>query len=189
MFSIYLRNILLMCVFFSLTSVGQTTFTHELMKKSSSGSCVSIKHSAKIDSLVNGLLKVSTKSNVSTLPNGGYSELNLGRDSFGSNVAFLDSLVVLKPLSYRKIEGYRIQIYTGANSRHDKNIAFSLKDKCKDLFPNLETYANFIAPRWVVRIGDFETRTEAVSFVQKIKESGVSREARVVKCNILLPVY
>ena len=189
MFSFYLRSILLMCIFFSLTSVAQTTFTQELMKKSSSGSCVRIKHSSKIDSLVNGLLKVSVKPNVSTLPNGNYSERYRGGDSFGSNAASVDTFVVLKPVSYRKLEGYRIQIYTGANSRHDKDIALSLKDKCKELFPDMETYANFISPRWVVRIGDFESRTEAVSFVQKIKESGVSREARVVKCIISLPVY
>lgn len=189
MFPFYLRNILLVCILFSLTSVGQTTFTQELMKKSSLGSCVRIKHSSKIDSLVNGLLKVSVKSNVSTQPNGSFSEQYRGGDSFGSNAASIDTLVVLKPVSYKKIEGYRIQIYTGANSRHDKDIALSIKDKCKELFPNLEAYANFISPRWVVRIGDFDSRTEAVSFVQKIKESGVSREARVVKCIISLPVY
>lgn len=83
--------------------------------------------------------------------------------------------------------GYRIQIYTGGNSHQDKNKAYNIGAKCRRAFPELSSYPRFMSPRWICRVGDFRTREEALKYVGKIRARGISREAHVVRCEVLLP--
>ena len=86
-------------------------------------------------------------------------------------------------------EGYRIQIFTGANSREDKERALKLQHRSEDLFPDMKSYCSFISPRWVVRIGDFSTREEAMQRITEVRESGLSKEVRLVRCKVQIPIY
>ncbi|MBR7028247.1 MAG: hypothetical protein IKI05_02410 [Bacteroidaceae bacterium] len=84
-------------------------------------------------------------------------------------------------------EGYRIQIFTGGNSRQDRQRAEWLGERVHQYFPELSAYSHFVCPRWTCRVGDFETPEQASRFVSLILRSKISVEARVVKCMVWLP--
>lgn len=82
-------------------------------------------------------------------------------------------------------QGYRIQIYTGGNSRNDKNEAQQMRVKCQQHFPELAAYVHFISPHWVCRVGDFNTREEAARYVTRLRKARISYEVRVVSSRVL----
>lgn len=155
-------------------------FTEVLQTKSSKGGIVLLIQSSKIDSLVNGLKPKQPVKDSSSLP----KITKQDKDSVQ-----LDSIGKPIPKGFVNKDGFRIQIYTGANSRADKEKALKLQTQSKDLFPDYEVYCNFISPRWVVRIGDFETRDEAMVFMTEVRKTGISKEVRVVKCKVQIPFY
>ena len=155
-------------------------FTEVLQTKSSKGGIVLLIQSSKIDSLVNGLKPKQLVKDSSSLP----KITKQDKDSVQ-----LDSIGKPIPKGFVNKDGFRIQIYTGANSRTDKEQALKLQTQSKNLFPDYEVYCNFISPRWVVRIGDFETRDEAMVFMTEVRKTGISKEVRVVKCKVQIPFY
>ena len=155
-------------------------FTEVLQTKSSKGGIVLLIQSSKIDSLVNGLKPKQPVKDSSSLP----KITKQDKDSVQ-----LDSIGKPIPKGFVNKDGFRIQIYTGANSRTDKEQALKLQTQSKNLFPDCEVYCNFISPRWVVRIGDFETRDEAMVFMTEVRKTGISKEVRVVKCKVQIPFY
>ena len=155
-------------------------FTEVLQTKSSKGGIVLLIQSSKIDSLVNGLKPKQPVKDSSSLP----KITKQDKDSVQ-----LDSIGKPIPKGFVNKDGFRIQIYTGANSRTDKEQALKLQTHSKNLFPDYEVYCNFISPRWVVRIGDFETRDEAMVFMTEVRKTGISKEVRVVKCKVQIPFY
>lgn len=68
----------------------------------------------------------------------------------------------------KTVPGFRIQIasLSGANS---KAAAFALKNKFKELYPEVEAYLVFDEPNFKVKVGDFITKLDAYVFQQKIK--------------------
>lgn len=86
-----------------------------------------------------------------------------------------------------KAQGYRICIFTGGNSRADKNKAIQMGNKCKAKFGELSVYPSFIAPRWVTYVGDFRTHQEAQKYVALIRRARISYEVRVVRSEVNLP--
>lgn len=168
--------ILLVSLMF-INSYGQQ-FTEVLRTKSSNGGVVILVQSAKIDSLVNGIKPKETVSSQDK------KVVELVADSVQ-----LDSLGNPIAKGYIAKDGFRIQVFTGANSRADKELAQKLQQRSKDLFPDLKTYCSFISPRWVVRIGDFASREEAMSRLAEVRETGISKEVRLVKCKVQIPVY
>ena len=53
--------------------------------------------------------------------------------------------------------GYRIQIYAGGNTRYAKEEAQKAAQFIKVNFPEIPVYTDFVAPRWVCRVGDYKT--------------------------------
>ncbi len=68
----------------------------------------------------------------------------------------------------KTIPGYRIQIaaLSGNNSRTE---AFRKKDEFKTAFPDVEAYVIFNEPNFKVLVGDFITRLDAFTFLQRCK--------------------
>lgn len=83
-------------------------------------------------------------------------------------------------------QGYRVQIYTGGNTRKDKQAALRMKQKCQKSFPELAAYVHFVSPRWVCRVGDFRHKEDAQRYARKIRAKKFTFEARVVTSNILV---
>lgn len=84
-----------------------------------------------------------------------------------------------------KAQGYRIQVYTGANNRVSKQEALQMKQKVQSHFPELSAYVTFLSPRWVCRVGDFSSREEAADYVRQLRRKRISAEVRVVSSTIL----
>lgn len=87
----------------------------------------------------------------------------------------------------QKATGYRIQIFTGGNSRADRQAAEQSGRTCREAFPELTAYTHFLSPRWVCRVGDFATQQEAAEYAAKIREKNLFREVSIVKSVVWLP--
>ncbi len=85
-----------------------------------------------------------------------------------------------------KVRGFRIQIYTGGNTRNHKAQAHSVAGKARQAAPELGTYVQFQSPHWICRVGDFRNREDAQRYVKRLRAAGVSNEARIVSCEVLL---
>ena len=66
--------------------------------------------------------------------------------------------------------GYRIQIYAGGNTRYAKEEALKAAQYVKDKYPELPVYTEFVAPRWVCRVGDYKTIEEADQAMRMLKK-------------------
>jgi len=62
------------------------------------------------------------------------------------------------------IDGYRVQIYRGANEEADK-----LRSRFMSKYPEFKVYKKFQTPDFTVRIGDFRNRSEAIQLKNKIE--------------------
>lgn len=83
-----------------------------------------------------------------------------------------------------KARGYRIQVYAGNNSREAKNAATAMAAKVRAAFPELSTYVTFQSPRWLCRVGDFETAEEAQEKMRELRKVGGFKEVAIVKDQI-----
>ena len=66
--------------------------------------------------------------------------------------------------------GYRVQVFSDANSRTARKEAISKRNSIIGAFPGISTYLFYDAPAWRLRVGDFKTREEAVDLKSKITE-------------------
>jgi hypothetical protein len=82
-----------------------------------------------------------------------------------------------------KIDGYRVQAFTGGNTRNDRIKAEQIRDKLKVAFPDQPIYTHFYSPRWICRMGNYRTFSEANSYCKKLKAMGY-KQACVVKGKI-----
>ncbi|MGI6223198.1 MAG: SPOR domain-containing protein [Prevotella sp.] len=82
-----------------------------------------------------------------------------------------------------KVTGYRIQVYSGGNSRADRQRAQQIGNKIKMKFPDQPVYVHFYSPSWKCRVGNFRTYEEANRMLRKIKAMGY-RSATILKGKI-----
>ena len=83
-----------------------------------------------------------------------------------------------------RMNGYRIQVYSGGNSRQAKNEATMMGNRVKSLFMDLSVYTHFSSPHWICRVGDFRTYEEANEVFRQLKETGRFREAVIVRSKV-----
>lgn len=82
------------------------------------------------------------------------------------------------------INGYRVQIYSGDNSREARRKASSLGQIVKYNFPDVPVYTHFYSPHWICHAGNFRTYQAANTFLHKLKEIGKFGEATIIKTKI-----
>lgn len=82
-----------------------------------------------------------------------------------------------------KVTGYRIQAYSGGNSRADREKANRIGDAIKMKYPDQPVYVHFYSPRWICRVGNFRSYNEAAQVLKGIKAMGYS-QACIVKGKI-----
>lgn len=71
-----------------------------------------------------------------------------------------------------KVNGYRVQVFAGGNSRADKIKAQNAGNAVKQAFPNQPVYVHFYSPRWICRVGNFRSYGEANSVLAQVKRMG-----------------
>lgn len=87
----------------------------------------------------------------------------------------------VRPFRKMKVNGYRIQVYAGGNSRTAREEAQRMAAKVKSYFSDLATYTHFQSPRWICRVGDFRTYEEASQALHEMRATNQFSEALIVK--------
>ena len=85
-----------------------------------------------------------------------------------------------------KVDGYRVQVFAGGNSRNDKVKAQRIGNDIKQAFPEQPVYVHFYSPRWICRIGNFRTFEEANNILHQIQKMGY-KQACIVSGKITVP--
>lgn len=193
-------QLLILLLSLPVAASAQTTFTAHVRKQGAGDGKVVIVQDAQIDKVVNngGQAKPATKpatppNSKSTAPehkNAAHEKATAEAAQHRHPIEHADTTdepaaTHIVRQRYRA-QGYRIQIYTGSNSHQDKMQAYAIGAKCQKRFPMLSVYPRFVNPRWICRVGDFRTYADAQEYVNKIKAARISREVRIVKCEVLL---
>ena len=82
-----------------------------------------------------------------------------------------------------KTQGYRIQVFSGGNSRADRQKAESAGMVMKSNFPTEPIYVLFYSPSWKCRMGNYKTLEEAQRMLAMVKKLGY-KQACIVKGTI-----
>jgi hypothetical protein len=80
-----------------------------------------------------------------------------------------------------KTSGYRVQLYTGNNSREAHNYVITLASRVREFFPDTEVYTFFTPPRWICQVGDFSTIEEADAMLHQLKSLLLLKDMFIVK--------
>lgn len=80
-----------------------------------------------------------------------------------------------------RMNGYRIQVYAGSNSRESKAEAERQAAQVKQYLPGISVYTTFVSPRWICRVGDFRSIEEADAVMRNLKRTGVFKEVSIVR--------
>ena len=85
----------------------------------------------------------------------------------------LDSLIIHSERSnynQTQLDGFRIQIYSGSGIK-SKDEATAAQSRFMRLFPEQKVYVIYNAPFWRVRVGDYRSRSEAMTLLNTVKQS------------------
>lgn len=82
-----------------------------------------------------------------------------------------------------KVDGYRVQAFSGGNSRADRQKAENIGAAIKAHFPEEPVYVHFYSPRWICRVGNYRSYEEANRVLQQIQKLGY-KQACIVKGKI-----
>ena len=86
-----------------------------------------------------------------------------------------------------EVEGYRVMVYSGNNSRQARDEANAMADYMRTKFPGSEVYVVFELPIRSCLYGDYRTREEAEAVMYRLKATRKFKEISVKKCMINLP--
>ena len=87
----------------------------------------------------------------------------------------------------RQVEGYRVLVYSGNNSRAARDEANKMAQFVRENFPGAEVYVEFDPPVRSCQYGDYRTREEAEAVMFKLKATKKFKEISVKKGIINLP--
>lgn len=82
-----------------------------------------------------------------------------------------------------KTQGYRIQVFSGGNSRSDRQKAETAGATMKANFPTEPIYVHFYSPSWKCRMGNYKTIEDARRLLSQVKKLGYT-QACIVKGTI-----
>ena len=86
-----------------------------------------------------------------------------------------------------QVEGYRVMVYSGNNSRAARDEANSMAQYMRTNFPGAEVYVVFESPIRSCQYGDYRTREEAEAVMYRLKATRKFKEISVKKTLINLP--
>lgn len=86
---------------------------------------------------------------------------------------------------YSTVDGYRVQVFMGSDTRADREKAESIRDDIKKKYPDQPVFVHFYSPRWICRVGNFVDHKEATNFLKLMRKMGYA-QACLVKGKIKL---
>ena len=174
------------------------SFLDRLKKPSKDKAVVTVTQDETIDKLVNGertanpqAKKAQGEAKPGNTGNNNTSKPNTAKPSTGnSNDATPPASPTTEPDMRKKamknsykVTGYRVQAFTGGNTRKDRQNAEAVGNAIKRRFPEQPIYVHFYSPRWICRVGNFRTYEEAHAMLLEIREMGY-KQASIVKGKI-----
>ena len=184
-----------LCVGCITAADAQSTFTERLQKSNTGEGKISVTQDKSIDALVNGVsavtkqpenIKPEQKEKVTT-------PKDKADDKEKEKVAPKDNEAVVvvpdtvdmhkKVMKGYKVNGYRVQVFAGGNSRNDRLKAERTGENIKSAFPDEPIYVHFYSPRWICRMGNYRTYEEAHEVLRRVKQLGYD-SAIIVKGKI-----
>jgi len=160
---------------------AQVKFTEELQKQVPGQGRVVLHQSFVITDLVNGAAPLLQPD---TLQPEKKVSVPVVKTPQISDSLLSDSNKVQSSGQRIRINGYRIQVYLGGNTRKGKAEAQMMKERVRSYFSELPVYAGFQSPHWICRAGDFRTYEEASEYLHKMRETGRFDEAVIIKSKI-----
>ena len=184
-----------LCVGCITAADAQSTFTERLQKSNTGEGKISVTQDKSIDALVNGASAV-TKQPENIKPEQKEKVTppkDKADDKEKEKVAPKDNEAVVvvpdtvdmhkKVMKGYKVNGYRVQVFAGGNSRNDRLKAERTGENIKSTFPGVPVYVHFYSPRWICRMGNYRTYEEAHEVLQRVKQLGYD-SAIIVKGKI-----
>ena len=202
--------IITLCV--GCAAANAQTFTQRLQKSNTGEGKVTVTQSKEIDDLVNGPQDVKTQSTQTTpttpttqktpttpttqKPDSAKSEekekpQQPQRPQITTQPeTTIDTTYTDEPrkkvMKGYKVNGYRVQVYAGGNSRDARVKAEKTGREINALFPGEPVYVHFYSPRWICRMGNYRTYEEAHQILNAVKKLGY-QSAIIVKGKITVP--
>ena len=185
----------------SICGTQAQTFLDRLKKPTKDKAVVTVTQDETIDKLVNGerTANPQTRKSQGNTPSGNSSSGNSssGNTSSGNTPGSSNNNNATPPSSGTtepdmrkkvmknsyKVTGYRVQAFTGGNTRKDRQNAEAVGNAITHRFPDQPIYVHFYSPRWICRVGNFRTYEEAHAMLQEIREMGY-KQASIVKGKI-----
>ena len=191
--------ILTLCVGCILAADAQSSFTQRLQKSNSGEGKVTVTQDKAIDDLVNGTTEQKAapqkqpekkeKPVAATIQ----KEQEKKSDDKTAEVKTAEpqQQVIVpdtadtrkKVIKGYKVNGYRVQVFAGGNSRNDRIKAERTGSEIKAQFPDVPVYVHFYTPRWICRMGNYRTYEEAHEVLTRVKNLGYN-SAIIVKGKI-----
>jgi hypothetical protein len=181
-----------LCLLFFCHASAQT-FVDQLRKSNKGEGTVIIVQDELITKLVNGKSHQFVREEPKLIPEKEHTPSKTATATSKFNDAAEISLgdtrtaPVATQKTYRRsysVQGYRIQIYSGDDSRKARQKANQMGNQLKALFPELPVYTHFYSPHWTCRVGDFRSYQEANSVLHQIKATGSFKAASIIKSRI-----
>ena len=182
-----------MCVGCIIAADAQSSFTQRLQQSNQGEGKITVKQSKEIDDLVNGTAKTENPKKQEKTENPKKTEKPEKPDQSKAQPEKQDSTDVdstddsqKKAMKGYKVNGYRVQVFAGGNSRSDRIKAERIGNEIKSLFPGVPVYVHFYSPRWICRMGNYRSYEEANEVLNRVKNLGY-QSAIIVKGKITVP--
>lgn len=175
----------------SMAVANAQSFLDRLQRQGRNQGKVTVTQDAAIDELVNGSAVATTStSKTSTAPSSKANvnfrteqpTTNKGAETSETEPPIVDTRKKVMGKSY-KVNGYRVQVFAGGNTRFDRQKAEKIGNDMKFKFPDVPIYVHFYSPRWICRMGNYRTYEEAHSMLLEVRKLGY-KQASVVKGKI-----
>lgn len=191
--------ILTLCVGCILAADAQSSFTQRLQKSNSGEGKVTVTQDKAIDDLVNGPAEqkaapqkqqekkekpvaVTIQKEQEKKSDDKTAEVKTAEPQ--QQVIVPDTADTRKKvIKGYKVNGYRVQVFAGGNSRNDRIKAERTGSEIKAQFPDVPVYVHFYTPRWICRMGNYRTYEEAHEVLTRVKNLGYN-SAIIVKGKI-----
>jgi hypothetical protein len=177
---------------------AQSVFTQRIQQSSSGEGKVTITQEKAIDDLVNGKTGLTvptvpqkqTENNTTATNHQEKPERLTTTNKTETTIKTETTTVAPDTIDTRKklmkgykINGYRVQVFAGGNSRNDRLKAERAGENIKSAMPGIPVYVHFYSPRWICRIGNYRTYEEAHEVLRRVKQLGYD-SAIIVKGKI-----
>lgn len=164
-------------------------FLDDLTKDNQGEGKVTVSESSEIDELVNGKeAPEQITSTTATVPTTEEkkpettSRVEVSTSTGTTTETTIDTRKKVMKNSH-KANGYRVQVFSGGNTRADRVKAEQIQGALKVAFPGQPVYTHFYSPRWICRMGNYKTYAEAQKYLKQVKDMGY-KQAVIVKGKI-----